>query len=97
MQNREYELTFIIPSDIADDAVNGVVQTVQGWVEAGAGKVVDVTNWGRRHLMYPIRDYNEGTYVLFKAELESAAIGELERNLKLSQQVIRYLLIRIGE
>ncbi len=97
MQNREYELTFIIPSDIADDAVTGVVQTVQGWIEAGAGKVTDVNNWGRRHLMYPIRDYNEGTYVLFKAELESPAIAELERNLKLSQQVIRYLLIRIGE
>ncbi len=94
---REYELTFIIPSDVADDEVNGVVQTVTGWVEQGTGKVTEVNNWGRKHLSYPIKDYREGTYVLFKTNLETAALPELERSLKLSPQVIRYLLIRSGE
>ncbi len=94
---REYELTFIVPSDVADEAVPAVVQTVQGWIEEGAGKVIDTNTWGRRHLAYPIKDYREGTYVLLKTELESAGLDELERNLKLSTQVIRYLLIRIGD
>lgn len=94
---REYELTFIVPSDIADDDVNGVVQTVTGYVEQGTGKVTEVNNWGRKHLAYPIKEYREGTYVLMKAELEAQALNELERSLKLSPQVIRYLLIRTDE
>jgi small subunit ribosomal protein S6 len=94
---RNYELTVIIPSDVADDDVNGVVTTVQGWIEEQGGNVAEVKNWGRKHLAYPIADFREGTYVLFNTNLEAKGINEIERNLKLSQQVIRYLLIRADE
>ncbi len=94
---RDYELTMIVPSDVADDDVPAVIQTVTGWIEAGAGKVNEVNVWGRKHLAYPIADFREGTYVLVRTALEQPAIPELERELKLSNQVIRYLLIRAGE
>jgi len=91
---RDYELTIVIPSDVADDAITGVVQTVQGWIEAGAGRVTEINVWGRRHLQYQIKDYREGTYVLLRAEMQPNTLLELERELKLYTQVIRYLLVQ---
>ncbi len=94
---RNYELTVVVPSEVADNDVNTVLQTIQGWIEAGAGTIAEVNNWGRRQLAYPIGDSREGTYVLIKADLEPASVPEIERNLKLSQQILRYLLIRADE
>ena len=91
---RNYELTFIVPSDVSEDDMTGVVTQVQGWVEGSQGKVVKVDHWGRRHLAYQIGDYNEGYYVLLNLEMNPQETLELERNLKLSDRIIRYLLIR---
>jgi small subunit ribosomal protein S6 len=94
---RNYELTFIIPSDISEDDINGVVTQVQGWVEGVQGKVTKVDHWGRRRLAYDIAEYREGHYVLLNVELEPQSTTELERNLKLSDKVMRYLLVRTDE
>jgi small subunit ribosomal protein S6 len=94
---RNYELTFIVPSDVNEDELNGVVTTVQGWIEGQQGKVNKVEHWGRRRLAYNISEYREGFYVLLNIDLEPKGTFELERNLKLSDRVMRYLLIREGE
>ncbi len=94
---RNYELTFIVPSDVTEDDLNGVVTQVQGWVEGTQGKVTKVDHWGRRRLAYNISEYREGHYVLLNLELEPRATTELERNLKLSDKVMRYLLVRLDE
>jgi small subunit ribosomal protein S6 len=94
---RNYELTVVIPSEITDNDVNVVVQTIQGWIEAASGAIAEVNNWGRRQLAYPIGDSREGTYLLIRADLDPTTVPEIERNLKLSQQILRYLLIRAGE
>jgi small subunit ribosomal protein S6 len=94
---RNYELTFIVPSDVSDDDLNGVVTQVQGWVEGTQGKVTRVDHWGRRHLAYNISEYHEGHYVLLGLEINPQATMELERNLKLSDKIIRHLLIRTDE
>jgi small subunit ribosomal protein S6 len=59
------------------------------------GEVASVDVWGRRKLAYPINNYREGTYVLFQAKMSPASIVELERNLKLSEEIVRYLLINV--
>jgi len=92
---RNYEIVFIVPSDVPDDGINGVVQSVQGWIEAGAGKVTEVNVWGRRQLQYPIRQSREGTYVLLKAELDTPALPEFERNMHLSPQILRHRVVRM--
>ena len=92
---RNYELTFIIPSDISEDDINGVVTQVQGWVEGVQGKVTKIDHWGRRRLAYDIAEYREGHYVLLNIDLEPQSTTELERNLKLSDKVMRYLLVRV--
>lgn len=91
---RNYELTVVIPSDVSDDDVPNVLNTVQGWIEAEGGKIVETKPWGRRKLAYAIADYTEGTYVLLHVDMEAKGLVEVERNLKLSPQIIRYLLIK---
>jgi small subunit ribosomal protein S6 len=94
---RNYELTFIVPSDVTEEDLNGVVTQVQDWVQGAEGKVTKVDHWGRRRLAYNISEYREGHYVLLNLELEPQATTELERNLKLSDRVMRYLLVRLDE
>ena len=94
---RAYELTFIVPTDVGEEDLNGVVTQIQGWVEGTQGKVLGVDHWGRRRLAYNIAEYHEGQYVVLNLELEPQSTTELERNLKLSEKVIRHLLIRKEE
>lgn len=95
---RTYELTFVVRSDIAEDAVSNTIEAVQQWVTADEGnEVLRVDQWGRRKLAYPINDQREGHYVLLEVSIDAASIPEIERNLKLSDEVLRYLLIRTDE
>ena len=90
---RDYELAFIIGPNIDSEGVTGVVEQVSELVKSGNGQVASVDVWGRRKLAYPIKNYFEGTYVLLKAQMSPDQLGDLERNLKLSEQIIRYMLL----
>ena len=94
---RNYELTAIVTPTVEEADVQIAVDRVTGWIEAGGGQVTEVNNWGRRQLAYPIQKLTEGTYVLWHTQLETEALNELERNLKLDTDIIRYLLVRAGE
>ena len=92
---RDYELAFIIKPTIESDDVTSVVEKVTGYVGAISGEVTSVDVWGRRNLAYPINNYREGTYVLLQTKMPPASLVELERDLKLSEDVIRYLLVKV--
>jgi len=90
-----YELTIIVRNDPNDEVINNAVGQVQAWVEANnLGQVTKVDRWGRRRLAYEIDSQREGYYVCMTGEMDPANLPELERNLKLSTSVLRYLLIR---
>jgi small subunit ribosomal protein S6 len=92
---RSYELTFIVRVDPSEAIMNETVDQVKSWVETDElGSVTNIDRWGRRKLAYEINRQREGYYVLLNAELEPEAIQELERNLKLSSSILRYLLVR---
>jgi small subunit ribosomal protein S6 len=91
---RDYELAFIVEPNLADEGVTEVVDKVSRYVKAVDGEVASVDVWGRRSLAYPIDRYREGTYVLLLAKMSPSSLAELERNLKLSEEIIRYLLIK---
>ncbi len=91
---RDYELAFIIEPNIDDEGVTGVVDKVSQFVQAIEGTVASVDVWGRKTLAYPINNHREGTYVLLAAKMSPSSLIELERNLKLSEEVIRYLLVQ---
>lgn len=95
---REYEFTFIVRTDPNDDVMNETVEQVRAWVEAdGLGEVTKIDRWGRRKLAYEIDKQREGYYVLFYADIDPQNLPELERNMQLSPDILRYLLIRPEE
>jgi small subunit ribosomal protein S6 len=96
---RPYEIAFIVRIESAgDEAINDQVTQVQGWIEAnGAGQVTKIDRWGRRKLAYEIDRQREGYYVIMEANIDPKGLPEVERNLKLSSAILRYLIIRTDE
>lgn len=92
---RDYELAFIIQPNVDDEGVTGVVEKVTQFVQTVSGEVTSVNVWGRRNLAYPIDNHREGIYVLVQAKLPPSSLLELEGTLKLSEEIIRYLLIKV--
>ncbi|MCD6290770.1 MAG: 30S ribosomal protein S6 [Anaerolineae bacterium] len=93
---REYELAFILHPRLDDDGVAAAVEQVSGWVVSNGGEVLETNPWGRRKLAYPIEKQWEGYYVIQRLRLPPTAVSELERNLRLSDDIMRYLIIRPG-
>jgi small subunit ribosomal protein S6 len=93
----EYELVYIIRPDLEEDGITAVNDKVGQWVTTGGGTVVKTEIWGRRKLAYPINRHTEGTYVLQRLQLPPLSVVELERNLKISEEVIRHLVVRTDE
>ncbi len=91
----DYELTFIISPEVADDAIDPIVNNITQYITGKGGTIVEVARWGRKKLAYPIKHVMEGNYVLIKFKLDPAANKELETNLKISEKIIRYLLIKV--
>ncbi len=92
---RAYELIVVVRLDTDEATVNSTIDQVRGWAEAGeAGQVNKIDRWGRRKLAYEIDKQREGYYVLYEASMESRGLSELERNLNLSPNLLRYLVIR---
>lgn len=94
---RDYELAFVIRPDLEDEAFDAVTEKVAGYIQATGGEVTKTDVWGRRRLAYPIRKYVEGYYVLMQAQMNANALTELERNLRLNEDVMRHLVVRLDE
>ena len=96
---RPYEVTFIVRLDNTDEAlVNGTIDQVRAWIEAGElGQVTKINRWGRKKLAYEIDRQREGYYVLMESQIEPKALAEIERNINLSPYILRHLVVRTGE
>jgi small subunit ribosomal protein S6 len=91
----DYELVFIISPEVADDALDPLINNVTQYITGKGGEVVEIARWGRKKLAYPIKHMMEGNYILVKFKLNPSANRELENNLRISEKIIRYLLIKI--
>ncbi len=89
---RQYEVAFIIHPDLDDAAFKEVLDRVQGWIKDAGGSVTKVDLWGKKRLAYEIRKQREGQYVFLQAEMPPAFCGDLERNLRLLEPVIRFMV-----
>jgi len=90
-----YELTVIVRNDPNEEVINNAVTQVQAWVEADTlGQVTKIDRWGRRKLAYEIDKQRDGFYVCMYADIDPKNLPELERNLRLSPDILRYLLVR---
>ncbi len=91
---RAYEIMIVISPESDEETIDGVVSKCKDIIETREGNVIDVNKWGRRKLAYEVEDFTEGFYMLINFSGTSAIGEELERVLKLSEQVIRYLIVR---
>lgn len=91
-----YELMFIIDAALEDDKKAATIETVKGIIEAD-GTVGEVDEWGLRKLAYPIQKKNEGYYVVVTFQANPELPKELDRRLKISDAVIRHMIINKDE
>jgi small subunit ribosomal protein S6 len=92
---RDYELIFIVHPEVDGDDLTAVIDRVTELVERNGGQVAQVDPWGLRRLAYPIQNKWEGQYVLMRLELEPQGVAGLERDLRLVEQTMRHLVVRV--
>ena len=94
---RDYELMLVISPDVENDDVTGTVDRVQQFIIERGGQVADTDTWGRRRLAYPINRFTEGNYVVTHFRIDPGRIRDLEGSLQLSEDVIRHLVVKVGD
>jgi small subunit ribosomal protein S6 len=91
---RDYELAFILNPEVSEEQTRAILDRIDQIVATYGGQVVKVNQWGRRRLAYPIERNRDGIYVFIDMILATRTIPELERTLKVSEEVLRHMLKR---
>jgi small subunit ribosomal protein S6 len=94
---RTYEIMFIVRPDVEEADLDKLIETFTGYVTTGGGEVKGVEKMGRRRLAYTVRKFNDGFYVLFMVAIEGNQVAELERRLRVTEQVIKFITVRTDE
>ena len=92
----DYELTLVISPEVAEEKFEATLDNVSRFISGKGGSVSNVERWGKKRLAYPIKHFVEGSYVLTRFKMKPAFGKELEANLRLAEEVLRHLLIRVG-
>ena len=95
MSQRQYEILFIAEQNLGEPEVDTLTATVKGFIEKENGTVEKVEKWGKKRLAYPIVKNREGSYVLMIANAPGSSISEVERRMRVTDGILRFLAIRI--
>ena len=90
----KYELLFIIDNSASDEAKEAIIAKMSQLVTDNGGSVEKVDKWGAKKLAYPINFKEDGYYVLMNFECEPALIAEMERQLRINDQVMRHMVVK---
>ena len=96
-EKRTYEVVFIIDPGAGDDEVMRLSEGVQKIITGQGGSITKTEVMGRRQLAYEINHKKDGTYVLLEVEGSGVEIAELERRMRVNDQILRYMTIRVDE
>jgi small subunit ribosomal protein S6 len=94
---RIYEVMFIVRPDMPDDEIDKLVSGLESQVSPAGGKIRNVERMGKRRLAYTVRRFHEGNYILLTVEGGGPAISELERRLRVTEPVIKFLTVRVDK
>ena len=97
MTDRQYELLYILPPDSTEQQVAELHEQVEAVVSRMNGQIEKTDNWGRRRLAYEIGPHKEGVYVLDVINGSGDLMKELDRRLRVLDQVIRHIVVRVDE
>ncbi len=90
----KYELTVVVNAKIEDDVRVATVEKVKEYVARYGGTVTNVDEWGKKRLAYEIQKMKEGYYYFIQFEADATAPAEIERHVRIMENVIRYLCVR---
>lgn len=96
-ENREYEMVYVAQPDIGDDGLRQLNDRLAQAISSQQGAISTTEVWGKRTLAYPINKYFEGHYVLQRFQMAAAGTEELDRLLRLNENVLRYLILRTDD
>lgn len=96
-EQRTYEVMFIVDPKTSDEDITRLNENLQQVITDQGGTVTKNENMGRRPLAYPIGRANEGHYILLEVDGSGREIAELERRMRVNDQVIRYITVRVDE
>jgi small subunit ribosomal protein S6 len=96
-ETRQYEVVYIMTPDASEDVVADLHKQVEAIVQRFGGNIEKSENWGRRRLAYDIAHHREGIYVLEVINGPGELVHELDRRLKVIDQVVRHLVVRVDE
>ena len=94
---RTYEVMFIVRPDLQEEDVEKLISTLQSHATNAGAQVQNAEKMGKRRLAYDVRKFSDGLYVLFTLLADGKAIHELERRLRVTEQVIKFLTVRMDE
>jgi len=97
LSDRIYEILFIADPNLGEPEVDALAAQVQGHVEKDGGKLQKMEKWGKKRLAYAVRRHREGYYVLLVTEGTGVMVKEVERRLRATDGIIRYLTVRVDE
>jgi len=95
--NRTYELMFIVRPDMPEEEQQKLISTLETVVTSSGGSVHKVDIMGKRRLAYTVRKFHDGIYILLILEGSGGLVHELERRLRVTEQVIKFITVRIDE
>ncbi len=94
---RVYEVMFIVRPDVEDEEADKLIESLTNTVKSGGGTVKSVEKMGRRKLAYQVRKFNDGNFILLTVEATGPVVLELERRLRVTEQVIKFITVRMDE
>lgn len=97
LEMRDYELVTIISPEEGDDKVTDILNRIGKFINDRGGTVDEVNRWGKRKLAYPIKKFLEGNYILTRFKLEPNLIKELEAEISASEEILRHLVVKVGD
>lgn len=94
---RNYEVMYIIKPETEEEKVTAIMERFKGLVEERGAEVTKLDKWGKRRLAYEINHIKEGIYVLMQFKAESAAAAEMDRVMKINDDIFRHMITREEE
>jgi small subunit ribosomal protein S6 len=93
-KSQDYELVYILKPELEEEGVESRIESISQYITSNNGVVTEVEKWGRKKLAYPISHFLEGYYVLARFKISPTRCQELEANLKISEDILRHLLVK---
>jgi small subunit ribosomal protein S6 len=97
VSDRLYEILFIADPNLGEPEVDALAIVVQGYLEKEGGRIQKVEKWGKKRLAYAIGKHREGSYVLLVAEGKPALIKEVERRIRVTDGIVKFMTVRVDE